>query len=295
MSKNVSISDKDNNVVIDFTGVDLTLATKIEASVSFGTSVYAINSIDDIAKVIVQSATKLSVNLSYATVPTGFYHLDITYFDENSIDGTLIAGSDVGNIGRVKIESLSAQLVSWMDADRSFNWENKNPELDLYFKVNSNSIAGVIDYTTYCQARNLPIGGTTAEKHRELLDAMSYMKNIENTFQGERTRTSVYEAQIDKTLYSELPFPRIGMSAYGYLVNSDEMPKNIVEAQCEIASFISGNQALINETSQNIQSEKLAELQITYFKGGSTEVINIRRAMALLKPYMQDRNSVIRG
>tara|TARA_R110000868_G_scaffold101073_1_gene278278 strand:- start:2749 stop:3624 length:876 start_codon:yes stop_codon:yes gene_type:complete len=291
MSKNVALKNKDNNVVIDFTGVDLTLATKIEASVSWGPIVYAINSIDDIAKVIVQSATKLSVNLSDATVPVGFYHLDITYFDENSIDGTLIAGSEVGDIGRVKLNSLPNTLFSWMDADRLYS----TPEDDVIFKVNSNTIAGIQDYTQYCQARNLPIGGTSSEKQRELLDAISYMKNIESTFQGERTRSSYFEPALEKTVYSDLPFPRIGMFAYGYLVNSDEMPKNIVDAQCEIASFISGNQALINETSQNIQSEKLAELQITYFKGGSTEVINIRRAMALLKPYMQDRNSVIRG
>nr|WP_240002858.1 DnaT-like ssDNA-binding protein [Photorhabdus sp. HUG-39] len=87
-----------------------------------------------------------------------------------------------------------------------------------------------------------------------LTNAMDYLNN--QKWKGQRTK-----------IEQKLPFPRKGLVVDGYEISSDEIPRQLIHAQCRLAI-----EALDNELSPTIGGEVLSEsvsgvVSITYAPG----------------------------
>ena len=105
MAKNLVIPNKDNKVLLTFSGVDLTVATDIQ--VSFGTESYTLLLNADV--VAVNSATELQLDLS-GTSEVGQHFITVTYIDGSSINGTDITSQELGNLDQI-IVAIGSQLI----------------------------------------------------------------------------------------------------------------------------------------------------------------------------------------
>jgi len=104
--------------------------------------------------------------------------------------------------------------------------------------------------------------------------AMDYLFSVEHKLKGGRTS---YE--------QELPYPRIGVCANNRIYKSNEIPKAVKNAMMELAMQAHVSDLLINKTNQNIESEKVDVIEVSYFSGGSWESVNTGRADAYLTAY----------
>ena len=104
---------------------------------------------------------------------------------------------------------------------------------------------------------------------------MKKMVADEHKLQGSRTKPT-----------QELPHPRRGMCVYGEYVSENEIHKNAKKAQMELALQAANSELFINGQNQNVQSEKLGDLEVSYFSGGSFASIKTDSADAYLKPLM---------
>ena len=93
MSQNTVHKGRDNPVVIMFSGVDLTLFTKVTAT--FGSDVR--DSVNEPTEVVVVSATELHLKFGTTTETTGNYWLVIGY-DAINTNGVELTSRCMGNL-----------------------------------------------------------------------------------------------------------------------------------------------------------------------------------------------------
>lgn len=93
MAQNTIIKGKDNPVVINFTGVDLTLFTDI--SVHFGADQRTL--LSDPASIIVKSATELELNFQ-DTAETSANYWCVTGFDALNTSGIELTSRNLDNL-----------------------------------------------------------------------------------------------------------------------------------------------------------------------------------------------------
>ena len=117
------------------------------------------------------------------------------------------------------------------------------------------------EYVAYAAARGKTIASTAANREIQLIKAMDYIESHRAKFKG--TKFSQDQA---------LQWPRYGVYIDSYYLDSDAIPVELKSAQMEAAIFINSSEILKSGTTQNIQREKLASLEIAYFSGGSYEV-----------------------
>ena len=258
MSQNLVIANKDNLVVYVFGGVDLTLATDIQ--VQFGAESYSL--INDPLIVIVTSATELSLNLS-ATAEVGKVFSTVTYFDGASVLGTDITSQELGNSDQI-IVAIGTQLIIE----------------DGTVVDNANSFATDEEFKTYANLRCMTVPATQPAREALLILAMDYIFSVESKLQGCRV-------SIDQ----ELPYPRHGACANNFSIPSDSIPKSLKKAQVELALQASTSDILISQSVQNVSKEKLGELEVEYFSGGSWSQVRTDRADAYLNPLLENAGS----
>lgn len=251
MAQNIIIPNKDNKVVLTFAGVDLTLATDIV--VQFGSETYSTSSNPTL--VVVDSASQLSLDLS-STAEVGQLYLTITYFDDGSVNGTDITSREISNLDRV-IVAIGTQLIIE----------------DGTVVANANSFVTDAELKAYADLRGVDLPATQPEREALLVLAMDYLFSVESKFQGKRVEPS-----------QELPFPRIGVYLNGFTVDGATIPKSLKNAQMELAIQANSSDLLINEQSQNIASEKVDTLQVSYFSGGKWATVRTGKADAYLSP-----------
>ena len=126
----------------------------------------------------------------------------------------------------------------------------------------ANTYVSDADYTTYAAQRGKTVGATEAEREKELILAMDYIESHRAQFQG----TKVSSTQ-------PLQWPRSGVYIDGHLVDSDTIPQELKNAQIEAAILTRSMDLLVSENGQNVQSEKLGELQVSYFQQGSWQSV----------------------
>ena len=98
MAQNIIVKNKDNPVVINFTGVDLTQATEIEVLLDQDSWTLT----GDPTRVIVNSATQLQLELGNTT-SSGMEYLTITIFDSGNPNGYEATSGCIGNLEKAKI------------------------------------------------------------------------------------------------------------------------------------------------------------------------------------------------
>ncbi len=256
MSQNLVIPNKDNKVVFVFGGIDLTLATNIV--VNFGSETYQLSD----PQVSVDSSTDLSLDLS-ATLEVGKIFATVTYFDGASVNGTDITSRELGNSDKIVV-AIGTQLIIE----------------DGSIVDNANSFATDEEFKTYANLRNFDVPATQPDREALLVLAMDYIASKESSLQGCRV-------SIDQ----DLPYPRTGACAKGFVVPSNAIPKDIKKAQMELALQANTSELLISEQVQNVQREKVDVLEVEYFSGGGWTEVRTDRADAYLDPYCKNGGS----
>ncbi|MCW7764307.1 DnaT-like ssDNA-binding protein [Photorhabdus luminescens] len=117
-----------------------------------------------------------------------------------------------------------------------------------------NSYAGIGDLRNYADSRGIEIPDDDKSLEQMLTSAMDYLNN--QKWKGQRTK-----------IEQQLPFPRKGLIVDGDEISSDEIPKQLIQAQCRLAI-----ETLDNELSPTIGGEVLSEsvsgvVSITYASG----------------------------
>lgn len=258
MAQNLVIANKDNLVVYTFAGVDLTLATDVQ--VQFGAESYSLISNPTI--VIVTSATELSLNLS-ATAEVGKVYSTVTYFDGASVNGTDITSRALGNSDQIVV-AVGTQLIIE----------------DGSIVANANSWATDEEFKAYANIEGIEIPATQPDREALLLIGVKGVIARENKLKGCRVSAA-----------QELPYPRVGVDVNGFLVPSNAIHKNTKKAQMEFAIQAANSELFVSGQIQNIASEKLGELQVDYFQGGSSASIRTDSADVFLKPLMKYNGS----
>ena len=258
MAQSIVIPNKDNKVVLTFSGVDLTVATDIE--VQFGAEPYSL--VNDPTIVIVDSATQLSLDLS-ATSEVGRIFVTVTYVDGSSTNGTDITSQELGNLDQIII-AVGTQLIIE----------------DGTIVANANSIATDAEMKTYASLRGLTVPATQPERESLLILAMDYLRSIENRMRG--TRTDVDQA---------LPEPRTNVCLYGQTIDANTIPIEYKNAQIEAAIAANTVSLLTNEASTNVKKERLATLETEFFEGGGWAIARLDRVDAALNPLLTSGGS----
>jgi hypothetical protein len=124
----------------------------------------------------------------------------------------------------------------------------------------ANSYVTDAEYVAYAAARGKTIGADETAREIELTLAMDYIESFRRDLQGDKV-------EFDQPLQ----WPRSNVYIDDYFVDFNTIPAEVKKAQMEAGILINSTPILKSGTTQNIQSEKLDTLQVSYFDGGSWE------------------------
>lgn len=147
----------------------------------------------------------------------------------------------------------------------------------------SNSFVDDAAYVAYAALNGLTIAPTAEQREIDLLTGMNYLLGKEDLFQGYRVTST-----------QSTFFPRTDVYLFGWSINSDTIPELIKKAQMEAAAYNTSGTLLSNTVMNNVESEKVDVLEVTYFKGGSRSNVNLQRVNVHLKPLYKDANKLVR-
>ena len=142
----------------------------------------------------------------------------------------------------------------------------------------ANSFVTDVEYLAYSTARGLTVGATAVLREVELIQSMDYLFSRELDMQGDRT-----------TGTQENIYPRQNVFIRNIRLASDAIPIELKNAQMEGGHAANGQELLINEDSQNIESEKLDTLEVEYYSGGSFTNVRLDRVNNYLKPLLKNQ------
>lgn len=143
----------------------------------------------------------------------------------------------------------------------------------------ANSYVTDNEYVSYAAARGLTIGSTPTARQIELIKAMDYLFNRESSMRGSRT----LDAQ-------ENIYPRENVYIRNVLLDNDAIPTELKNAQMEAGIAAKAFDLLINVKLGNAKKERLGQLEVEYFDGGSWETTRIERVDNYLKPLLTSGN-----
>lgn len=206
MSQNLITPNKDNEVIMTFAGVDLTLATNLV--IQFGSESYSL--IDDPLIVKVNSTTELALNLS-ATSEVGRVFVTVTYFDGASVNGTDVTSQILSNLEQI-IVAVGSQLIIE----------------DGTVVDNANSYVTDLEFNQWASIRGVSIPST--EPERDSLAVKAYDALTDNyDLKLSGSRVSINQTGL---------LPREGMIANGFDIENDSIPQQFKAAQMLIMSSI---------------------------------------------------------
>ena len=124
-------------------------------------------------------------------------------------------------------------------------------------KTDSESYATVVELDAYLSARGLSIATQTdANKEQLLRKASDYIEGLWDKLQG------------TKTLYENaLQFPRYDVWLFDHYVDSDEIPKQLKDAQCQLAYDMESNDAFPVGSGESVIREKVGPIETQYKSG----------------------------
>jgi len=126
--------------------------------------------------------------------------------------------------------------------------------------ANSNTYVSDADYVAYAAARGKTIAATEILREVELIKAMDFIESHRRQFKG-------LKVAFDQSLQ----WPRFSVFIDGFDIGSDVIPQELQNAQMETAIAYNAFEVLNTGTNQNVQSESIGELSVSYFNGGSWE------------------------
>lgn len=148
--------------------------------------------------------------------------------------------------------------------------------------ANANSYVTDLEFTEYAALRGFTLPSTAAEREYLLINAIDYLESKD--YMGTRSTPA------DQVL----SFPRYDVYANDYLIPSDSIPQGLKNAQMEAAIAYQTQQLLVNESVNDIQSEELDVLKVSYFEGGKKTRVRVSRVNAYLSPYLSPAMGLVR-
>lgn len=265
MSLNTVIQDRDNPIVMQFAGIDLTQATNIKVKIGTPLLSTEVSSLLTPSVVVVTSATELKINAGSLSLPAVNSIIEVLYFDADYPDGLMISGRQVGTTERISVDGYSS-VIAYSTADMAV----------------ANSYVTAIEFVDYCIKRGLDVPKTTADADRCLLDAIDYLSQFEPLMQGCRSNRE-----------QTLSFPRRGVCLHGWELASDAIPAEIKRAQMEAAAHAVSGTLMFTDTSSNVRREKLDVMETEYFSGGQRTTVKLARVMNALAPLLSGADGTL--
>lgn len=141
----------------------------------------------------------------------------------------------------------------------------------------ANSYISVANFQTYVSDRGLTITGTEEDL---LIQAMDYLESLD--YVG-------YRYTEDQTL----EWPRAdAVKKRIYWYDVDEIPQELIDAQCEVALAIDAGNGPIDNVARATKREKVGELEVEY-KDNSASTVVVRKINAKLQRLLAHKSSGI--
>jgi hypothetical protein len=146
---------------------------------------------------------------------------------------------------------------------------------------NANSFVTAAEMVAYAALRGVTITADTTTQEQQIILAMDYLVSREQSMKG----TRVSDLQ-------ELPYPRFNVRYNGYYITGSEIPKELKNAQIELAIQLGSTELLLSEKTDNVQSISLdGVISKSFFSGGSYSTIRTDKADAYLDVLMNNNGN----
>ena len=145
--------------------------------------------------------------------------------------------------------------------------------------ANANSYVTAAELVTYADLRGRTYPATQAEQEQLLIKAMDYL--YAKNYKGIKTDP-------DNQL---LDWPRSNAYVNGRYIDSDEMPTELKNAQIEAALLFNTIDLLQTGEVQNVASEQVDVLAVTYHSGGSWTTVRTDTVDVYLDTLLQSGGS----
>ena len=157
--------------------------------------------------------------------------------------------------------------------------------------TNADSYTTDAEFVAYAALRGYTIPATEALRDVLQIKAMDYLASLEESFKGYRVTNT-----------QSLSYPRANVSLYGYLLASDSIPKELKNAQMELAYQANTNELLISESSGSSSGGALTSFSVdgvyseTYATGTSVgTTVSFGKADAYLGKLLNSTNRLVRA
>lgn len=130
----------------------------------------------------------------------------------------------------------------------------------------ADSYISVADFTTYYTARGYTL---TGDEEEMLLRAMLYVEQL--SFKGQK-----------QTKAQPLQWPRYYVTIDGFDINTNEIPQQLIDLQCEVALAIDGGDDPLGTIGRSVKREKVDVIEREYMDNAVPFAIN-RKIKALEK------------
>lgn len=131
--------------------------------------------------------------------------------------------------------------------------------------ANANSYVSDDDYTTYSSARGYTIGADATTREQEILKAMDYIESYRDQFKGLKVSAD-----------QPLQWPRYSVYLDGFQLDSNFIPTELKRAVMEAAILSRSTSLVPSGGVQNVQSESIGELSVSYYSGGSYQTVQMK-------------------
>jgi len=145
----------------------------------------------------------------------------------------------------------------------------------------ANSYVSDAEYVAYASQRGLTIGADDATREQQLIKAMDLLESYRDKFKGSKVQRD-----------QPLQWPRVSVFIDGYQTDSNTLPKELKRAQMELAALSVSVDLAPSGSIENVQSQSLGELSISYFSGGSYRSVQMDNVMQHLSELMVNGGKV---
>jgi hypothetical protein len=129
--------------------------------------------------------------------------------------------------------------------------------------ANANSYITDAEFTAYADSRGYTYPAAAADREPLIIKAADYLQSMEGRMKGRRT----------DAINQVLAYPRMGVYLHCALVGSDSIPTTLKNAQAAAAVELVDRELLISTTSENIASQSVGDLSISYHSGGTFQQV----------------------
>jgi len=145
----------------------------------------------------------------------------------------------------------------------------------------ANSYVSDDDYTTYASARGYTVGADATAREQELIKAMDWLESHRDEFKGLKMEDT-----------QPLQWPRAGVWIDSYYVELNTIPVELQRAQMEAAILSRTTSLVPSGAFQNIQSESIGELSVSYYRGGKWTSVQHKNIDQFLNVLLESRGKI---